>query len=67
MYRKHCLLIKNFNDIPEIEVFLGSTLREKILAGRNFGCSVDLPNLEQFGGSREKVNLAGINFGGFPK
>ena len=39
---------------------------------RNFGGSVDPPNLEQFGGiyfgrSREKFNLAGINFGGIPE
>ena len=48
------------------------TLREKILAGRNFGGSVDPPNPEQFGAiyfgrSREKFNLAGINFGGSGK
>ena len=47
-----------------------NTLREEILAGRNFGGSVDPPNPEQFGGiyfggSNEKFNLAGINFGGF--
>ena len=41
----------------------------KYLKRRNFGGSVDLPNLEQFGkiyfgGSRENFNLAGINFGG---
>ena len=47
------------------------TLRE-ILAGRNFGGSVDSPNSEQFGriyfsGSRGKFNLAGINFGGSGK
>ena len=47
-----------------------NTLREEILAGRNFGGSVDPPNPEQFGGiyfggSSEKFNLAGINFGGF--
>ena len=48
---------------------LKDTLREEILAGRNFGGSVDAPNPEQFGriyfaGLTEKFNLAGINFGG---
>ena len=46
-----------------------SALREEILAGGNFGGSVDPPNPEQFcgiyfGGSREKFNLVAINFGG---
>ena len=45
-----------------------STLKEEILSGRNFGGSFDPPNPEKFGGiyfggSREKSNLAGINFG----
>ena len=58
--------------INSVAVSRLSTLREEILAGRSFGGSVDPPNPEQFGGiyfggSREKFNLAGINFGGSGK
>ena len=46
-----------------------NTLREEILAGRNFGGCTHPPNPMQFGGIyfggwRKKLNLAGINFGG---
>ena len=46
-----------------------TTLREEILAGRNFGGCTHPPNPMQFGGIyfggwRKKLNLAGINFGG---
>ena len=49
---------------------LKDTLREEILAGRNFGGSVDATNPEQFGriyfaGLTEKFR--GINFGGSRK
>ena len=46
------------------------TLREEILAGRNFGGSAHPPNPMQFGGiyfgvSGKILYLAGINFGEF--
>ena len=46
-----------------------NTLREEILPGRNFGGSDHPPNPTQFGGiyfggSRKKINVAGIYFGG---
>ena len=53
-----------FEIVFEYFCHIGITLRVEILAGINL---VEQFGRIYFGGSKEKFNLAGINFGGFPE